>query len=122
LCYSERTRQLQDTQKREQKAAKELKFSRNNPDDTLSHSDKQERDNNSEDKVLFITNTNATKFTRITLFQGLPYFTNYHIHDHKITSSTPRLCRFAAARQGVFIGQRSGVHRTSVPTTKDSKK
>jgi hypothetical protein len=37
------------------------------------------RDNNSEEKVLFITNTNATKFTRFTthsgaaLFHKLPY-------------------------------------------------
>jgi hypothetical protein len=34
------------------------------------------------------------------LVQGLPYFTNYHIYDHKTTSFTPRLCRFAAAHQG----------------------
>jgi hypothetical protein len=54
ICYiSERTRQLQDTQKKEQRAAKEPEFYRNNPDDTQSDSDKQKRDNNSEDKVLF---------------------------------------------------------------------
>jgi hypothetical protein len=52
-CYSERTRQLQDTQKKWQRAGKEPGFSRNNPDDTQSHSDKQKRDNNLEDKVLF---------------------------------------------------------------------
>jgi predicted nucleic acid-binding Zn ribbon protein len=88
-------------QKRKQKAAKELGFSRNNPDDTQSHSDKQKRDNNSEDKVLSITNTSATRFTRFTTHaRGLLYFINCHIHGHKTTSSTPRLCQFAAARQG----------------------
>jgi hypothetical protein len=56
------------------------------------------------------------------LGRGLSYFTNYHIHDHKTTSYTPRLCQFTAARQGVFVGQRSGVYGTSTPTTKDSKK
>jgi hypothetical protein len=34
------------------------------------------------------------------LIRGLPYFTNYHIYDHKTTSSTPRLCRFTATCQG----------------------
>jgi hypothetical protein len=38
------------------------------------------------------------------LARGLSYFTNYHIHDHKTTSSTPRLCQFVAARQGGIYG------------------
>jgi hypothetical protein len=48
----------------------------------------------------------TTSNTRLlTHAGGLLYLTNYHIHGRKTTSSTPRLCRFAAARQGVFIGQ-----------------
>jgi hypothetical protein len=48
----------------------------------------------------------TTRYTRLrTHAGGLLYFTNYHIHDYKTSRSTPRLYRFAAARQGVFIGQ-----------------
>jgi phosphosulfolactate phosphohydrolase-like enzyme len=60
-----------DNYKTHRKENKRLSgFYRNNPDDTQRHSDKQERDNNLEDKVLFITNTNATKFIRITTRPG----------------------------------------------------
>jgi hypothetical protein len=40
------------------------------------------------------------------LARGLSYFINYYIHDHKTTSSAPRLCRFAAARQEGIYGQK----------------
>jgi hypothetical protein len=46
------------------------------------------------------------KYTRLTTHaRGLLYFTNYHIHDYKTSRSTPRSYQFAAAHQGVFIGQ-----------------
>jgi hypothetical protein len=51
-------------QKKEQRDAKEPGFSRNNPDDTQSHSDKQKRDN-SEDKVLFHYNYKCYKIYKI---------------------------------------------------------
>jgi hypothetical protein len=65
----------------------------------------------------------TTSNTRLpTHVRGLFYLTNYHIHGRKTTSSTPRLCQFAAARQGGIYRPRNNVHRTSAPTTKDSEK
>jgi hypothetical protein len=48
----------------------------------------------------------TTRYIRLTTHvRGLLYFTNYHIYDYETLRSTLRLYRFAATRQGVFIGQ-----------------
>jgi hypothetical protein len=72
---------------------------------------KKKGDNNSKDKVLFITNTNATKFTKFTTRPGLPYFTNYYIHDYKTSETAPK-----------HLKDRNGMLTAQIPLTTDKKK
>jgi hypothetical protein len=56
------------------------------------------RQNSFSLQIQMLQNLQDSQLTR-----GLSYFTNYHIHDHKTTSSTPKLCQFVAAHQeGIY--------------------
>jgi hypothetical protein len=64
----------------------------------------------------------ATRYTRPTTHaRELLYFINYHIHEYKTSRFTPRLYRFAAARQEGIHRPRSGVHGPSPPTNQTKK-
>jgi hypothetical protein len=88
LMLLRKTRRLQDTQKREHKAAKEPGFSRNNQ--MILKATQISKKENSEEKVLLqmLQNLQDSQLAR-----GLLYFINYHIHDYKTSETAPKHLR-----------------------------